>query len=231
MFKILNILLLGFINPTIKLNSGKKIKLSGSGPPLLFSTGLFGTMPDFLYSNFLSKLKKDFTIITLDSFHPIVKNDIDDIVNSISVNSIAYLSHSSFNYDVIESNKINNAILIDPICIPAISFNGLISRDISINCKTIIIKASKLYNSKLSLPDWQNPNIQGNTETIIYDNVGHPDILNNFWANLAKDYGFWDSTQGKILDFKNWTLKGNKINHEREKYRNYIANKTINLIL
>lgn len=224
-------LILSFLNPSIKLESGKTIKLDGKGPPLLFSSGLFGTMPDFLYSRLLKKIKRDFTVITIDGFNPIVKTDIQDIVNTIAVENIAYLSHSSFNYDVLENENINNAILIDPITLPKINMNGVSRQYINVNFPTTIIKASKLYNTDFSLPEWQDPKINGNITTFIYENVGHPDLLDNFWANLAKTYGFWDSTNGKIVSFKNWTYKNNNINKIREKYRIFISNQTKNLIL
>lgn len=225
------IFFLSFLNPSINLQSGKTITLNGNGPPILFSSGLFGTMPNFLYSKFLNKVKKKFTVITIDGINPIVKDDIDDIIESIAVDSIGYISHSSFNYDILYNNKINSAILIDPITLPNINMNGISKQYISVNYPTIIIKASKLYDTDFSLPEWQDPKITGNITTFIYGNVGHPDILDNFWANLAKNYGFWDSTNGEISSFKNWTFKNNKINKVREKYRNFIVNETKNLIL
>ena len=43
---------------SLKLSSGKTISFSGNGPPVLFATGLYGTMPQFIYSNFVNDLKK-----------------------------------------------------------------------------------------------------------------------------------------------------------------------------
>ena len=225
------IYLLSFLTPSINLKSGKSITLDGKGPPILFSTGLFGTMPKFLYSKFLNKIKKDFTVITIDGFSPIVNDDIDDIVKTIAVESIAYISHSSFNYDILNNENINSAILVDPITLPKLNINGVSRRYIDVKFPTTIIKAYKLYNTEFSLPVWQDPKFNGNITNFIYENVGHPDILDNFWANLAKTYGFWDSTNGEISNFKNWTYKNNKINKIRENYRKFIANQTRILIL
>ena len=36
----------GFFNPSVKLSNGRTVTLNGRGPPVLFSTGLFGTMPE-----------------------------------------------------------------------------------------------------------------------------------------------------------------------------------------
>ena len=230
---LLNLILLTFFNPSVKLNSGKKIILSGKGPPLFFSTGLFGTMPNFLYSNFLNKLKKKFTIITIDGIFPVTNQDITDIVEELAVDSISYMSHSSFNYNILENDKINNAIIIDPITLPKININGISKRIIKVKYPIISIKASKLYNAEVPLPDWQNPKIIGNITSYLYGNIGHPDILDNRWANLAKKYGFWESSDGKIFNYKNWSYEknNNNINQIRMDYRNFIYNQTINLIL
>ena len=124
---------LSFFNPNLKLNSGKKITIKGTGPPVLFSTGLFGSMPQFFYGNVINSLKKDFSIIEINGYNPIVKQDIHDIVNGLSVSSIGYISHSSFNPEVLETSKINSAVLIDPICVPSLSPSGFQTRDIYVD--------------------------------------------------------------------------------------------------
>ena len=45
-----------FFNPSIKLSNGKTATLNGQGPPVLFSTGLFGTMPKQFYNQLIKKL-------------------------------------------------------------------------------------------------------------------------------------------------------------------------------
>jgi len=108
MISIVNILLLGFqlFAPTVRLNSGKQVSLVGSGPPVVFSSGLFNTMPRQLYNNFIDKLKNNVTIVSINDFTPLTKNDIYDIANSLNVDSVSYISHSSFNPEVLDSDKI-----------------------------------------------------------------------------------------------------------------------------
>ena len=60
-------------NPSVKLNSGKQLSLVGSGPPVVFSSGLFGTMPRELYGEFISNLKKNVTILSINNVEPISK--------------------------------------------------------------------------------------------------------------------------------------------------------------
>ena len=225
-------MILSFFNPSIKLSSGKTATLCGNGPPVLFSSGLFGTMPSFAYNNYLSLLKKNFTIVTIDGFSPIIKDDIYDVTNSLLVDSIAYISHSSFNPDVLECSKINKAILFDPICIPKIGITGLEQHIITVDYPILTIKAEKLYNTNVPLPEWQNPILDGNVTEIIYENVGHPDILDDSWANFAKKYGFWDSIEGETIEFKKWNInKKNTISNLRKKYRRFISEKTSEFII
>ena len=61
LFFIVNMFLVAssFFTPSIKTNKGEKLTISGNGPPILFSPGLYGTMPSQFYNNFLNKLKKN----------------------------------------------------------------------------------------------------------------------------------------------------------------------------
>lgn len=220
-----------FLNPSIRLQSGRQVELSGIGPPMLFSPGLFGTMPPFLYSNFLNNFKKNLTVITFKDFNSINSNDITDLTRALSVDSISYLSHSSFNPEILENPNINSAVLLDPICVPEISPFGVSRKEIYINFPLLQIKAEKLYNNQPKLPEWQRPEFKGNISEIIYNEVGHPDILNDNWANFAKVNGFWDTTDGVKQTFENWKLNTNSIKKVRKDYRNYLSEKIINFIL
>lgn len=238
MISIINILLLGFqlFAPTVRLNSGKQISLVGTGPPVVFSSGLFNTMPRQLYNNLIDQLKDNVTIVSINDFTPLSKNDINDIVTALNVDSVSYISHSSFNPDVLESNKINKAVLIDPICIPKVNLGGFNQLDvnkvnISPNFPVMVIKAEKLYDSVKSLPEWQDPHINGIVYSEIVPNVGHPDILDDIWADVAKQIGLWDTAQGTVVDFKEWKfVKNNDIKEIRKKYRELISKKSLEFI-
>lgn len=220
-----------FLNPKIRLNSGKKITISGIGPPVLFSTGLFGTMPHFFYSNFIKDLKKNFSIIEVSGYKPIIKQDIYDIVNALSVTSIGYISHSSFNPEVLETDKINSALLIDPICVPSLSPSGFQTRDIYVKYPIQIYYAEKLLITETPLPEWQKPNFYGDIKNEIVKDVGHPDILDNFWADFAKRLNLWGTAENKLIDFNKWTYSNsNTIKATRMEYRKNIANYCIRFI-
>ena len=239
MFSILNLAMLSFqlFNPSIRLNSGKQITLVGEGPPVVFSSGLFNTMPRSLHNNFIDNLKKNVTIVSINDFSPLTKNDIYDIATSLNVDSVSYISHSSFKPEVLESDKINKAMLIDPICIPQLNFGALNSVDvdrpqIDVKFPVMIFKAEKLYEGlSKGLPKWQDPEINGVVSTEIINNVGHPDILDDVWADVAKNLGFWETAQGDIVNFKEWKfVKTNNIKSIRKEYRNYVAQKCLDFI-
>ena len=225
------VVILTFLNPSLRLPSGRNVELTGNGPPMLFSPGLFGTMPTFLYSNFLNNFKKNLTLVTFKDINPITDNDINDLTRALSVESISYLSHSSFNPEILENKNLNSAVVLDPICIPELSPFGVARREIHLSCPLLEIKAGKLYNSEPKLPNWQMPEFKGNSTELIYDNVGHPDILNDNWANFAKVNGFWDTTDGDTQTFKDWKLNTNSIKKVRKEYREYISEQVINFIL
>ena len=221
---------LAFFSPSVKLQSGRDIKLVGKGPPLLFSPGLFGTMPSFIYNSLIDEFKKNVTVITYKDLSPISKDDIIDVTNTLCVDSIAFLSHSSFNSEIFDTDKINHAVLVDPICLPEIKFFSLERKDIHVDYPILQIKADKLFNNEPRLPEWQEPNFIGNSTEIIYENVGHPDILDDYWANFAKVNGFWDTSNGILQSCKNWKLNGNDVKEVRKNYRKFVGKRTLDFI-
>jgi hypothetical protein len=240
-FKIMFFLLLlvfyinntiGFFTPQIKTTNGNVLKLYGTGSPVLFSPGLFGSMPDFFYGNLITELKKNNTIITINGFSPISKNTIEEICDTLKVDKIGYIGHSSFNPEILDNSKyINNALLIDPINIPSFNFNdGFNNRKINSDFPITIIKAKKLYYSSRSLPKWQYPIFKKKVYEEYYEDVGHPDILDNFWADIAKTLNLWDMAEREKMNYKEWKLKSkNSIPSIRKKYIEYISRKFYSL--
>ena len=132
-----------FFQPSIKTSSGEKLKVVGQGPPFLISTGLFRTMPSAFYSEFINYLKKNITIISIDSFNPITENTIDQVCNALNVDKIGYIGHSSFFPEVLDNPNIEKAVLMDPINLPSIGFDGLSNSIINLDYPVLIIKSGK----------------------------------------------------------------------------------------
>lgn len=220
-------------NTNIKLSSGKTAILDGKGPPLLFSGGLYGTMPKRFYSKLLNDLKKNVTVVSIENFNIIEPEDIDNIVDKLRVDSIAFLSHSSFKPEVLENDKINSAVLLDPICLPKINFVGITRPYAYIDYPVLIIRSEKLYNTENPLPEWQELEIESDKCVIdeVYKDVGHPDILDDSWADIAKNLGFWSMAEQDIVEFKDWrpNLKTN-VATIRKQYRKSTSNKILEFI-
>lgn len=215
-----------FFSPSVKTSSGKKLSIVGQGPPFLFSTGLFGTMPAFLYSNFINELKKNVTIVSIDGFNPINDNTIDEVCDALNVDKIGYLGHSSFLPEVLDNSKIEKAVLMDPINLPWLSFDGLSNSIIKVKYPLYILRAGKLYKGSKTLPEWQNPDFKGDFEEETIEDVGHPDILNDFWANIAKNIGLWEMAEGEKMKFEDWKFNiKTEIPKIRKTYRKNIAYK------
>ncbi len=233
------ILLINFINcfsifsKTIITKNNNKISISGNGPPILFSSGLYDAMPNFLYSNFLNNLKKNFTIISVNNILPInSKHQIDDIADSLNVDKISYLSHSSFFPNILNSDKINKAIFLDPIIIPGIGNNNIGTCIIDNNFPVLVIKAEKLYQGNSRLPNIQNPFFQGEIYEEYYNHVGHPDILDDIWSDLAKQFGLWEMTENSIMNYSTWKYNNkNDIYNIRKKYRKNLSSKCSEFLL
>ena len=217
-----------FFNPSVRLSNGKTATLNGNGPPVLFSTGLFGTMPSQFYNEVINKLRKNITVVTIDGILPITPKDVVELTDALKVDRISYVSHSSFNSGILETGKLNSAVLLDPIVIPQFNINGFNTESVDVDYPVLVIKSEKLYQSKLDLPSWQELEINGNVNNEIYDDVGHPDILDDMWANVAKSTQLWGTAQGDIMPFNQWKFDNtNTIPKIRREYREYVSKKIL----
>lgn len=213
--------LTAFFNPTIKIQTSifdsKTAVLHGNGPPVLFSTGLFSKATWRMYSNLINQLKNNVTIITLPD---IDKYDIDRVADAIAVDKIGLMAHSSLNPEILSSSRLQGAVLIDPIKLPLIP-------DVTANSPVSIIKAGLLYQT---LPEFNQINIHGATE-YTYENVGHTDLLDDSWANIATSTGFWKTTFPEYGSFDAWqkiSKEQNDILSKRQQYRRFLSEHIIN---
>ena len=139
-----------FFAPSIKTSSGQKLNIVGQGPPFLFSPGLFGTMPTAFYSEFINYLKKNITIVSIDGFNPIYENTIHEVCDALNVDKIGYIGHSSFFPEVLDNPNIEKAVLMDPINLPWVNFDGFSNSVINLDYPVYIIKSGKLYEEDIS---------------------------------------------------------------------------------
>ena len=88
--------------PQVDLASGAKATLIGKGPPVVFSTGLFGSMPTFLYGDLFKDLKKNVTIVRIN--RPFTNSQtLEEVCEALGVNEVGFMSHSSFDSSILTS--------------------------------------------------------------------------------------------------------------------------------
>ena len=131
-------------------------------------------------------------------------------------------------------------VLCDPIIIPNLNTLMGNSKKIDTTGDILIIKAEKLYRSDRQLPEVQNPifNKKKIYKELLYKDVGHPDLLNDYWANLAIKTQLWRGIkiERERKKFKDWKFDKNnnyrtKLKEKRKEYRKFIKEETINFIL
>ena len=65
-----------------------------------------------MYSRFIRKLSKHgVTVVTLDGFGTLRRDDVEQIADSIGVERIGVLTHSSFDVDILQSQRVQKALL------------------------------------------------------------------------------------------------------------------------
>ena len=219
--------------PKIMTAKKRRLTLYGKGPPVLISTGLYDAMPLFLYRELVESIRPNFTIVNVDDVISVQNSDdVSDVVNALKTDKISVISHSSFNPSLLSSDKIEKIVLLDPITVPSVSFNGIQRDNIKVKSPTLIIKAEKLYRGDKTLPKIQQPKIGGaNVTREIYLNVGHPDLLDDIWANFAKTIGIWEMADIDTTHYKAWRYNyGKNVSVVRKRYRKYIADRIISFL-
>lgn len=229
---------LSFFGPSIRLSSGAEHKIVGKGPPVVLSSGLYGTMPSFMYNSFVDTLKKNMTVI-LPSGKPILTDTIDEIAEQLNVNRMAFISHSSFDYTILNNPRIHRAVCLDPVSIPRVELSPLVYSDRTIqpSVDTMVFESSlsQTMNEVPFIPKGFNLNIETD-RNIPCNNVGHADILDDFWADTAERMGIKGmmSTQiGAPQTFESWKYEKNDANAQKSRrdYRQKVASKIVDFFV
>ncbi len=228
-YLLISVLSFNIFSPKPKTSSGRELLVIGKGPPVLFSPGLFGTMPKWFYEEFLNNLKKNVSIVTINDFYPLKIEDICEIADSIAVDKLSLITHSSFDPNILTCDRLNSAVLCDPISIPNVDFTGIKTKSVTTDIPILGIKAEKAYYSKKSIPEFQCTEIIGNYIEEVYPGVGHPDILDDFWAEIALKTGIWEGISPDIVNFTDWKLLPNN-KPDRKKYREYTSKRILEFL-
>lgn len=216
---------LNFFNPSIRVNS-RRATLTGNGPPLLFSGGLYGSMTWRIYSTLLDDLKTDFTVIRFNDLGVTTKNDLESLADALGVNKVGFLSHSSVDPGILSSSRLKKAVMCDPVGLPDIN-NGLSSFEVFSQAPVLVLSAEKSREAQFPfIMNGFSLSIQGNVHERVFEGMGHADILDNRWADLADQIGIEGMrvSSANLLEFDDWTPGQEKNKNEnkrklRDEYR------------
>lgn len=200
---------LGFFSPSVRLESGRNVKILGKGPPVVFATGLYGTVPYQFYNTIINECKKELSMVVFDDVSPVMKKDVEEAADAIGAQRVGFLSHSSLDLDILTSDRIEKAMLHDPITLPQLSLVGLETSEVETNLDVTVVNAENLLKGKVPLPAFNIPIIEGNCNYITDMDVGHSDMLDPFWAATARRFPLWNSDikKSSFLDYENWKFK------------------------
>lgn len=218
-----------FFPPTVSLpKTGQTVSLFGKGPPVVFSSGLFGTMPRRIYTQLFESLTQNMTIVVLNEASPVRADTVESIAESLRVDQVGFLSHSSIDLGILESERVRSAVLCDPVALPRLEVPGfqLKPPEVHREVPCLVLRASKAYeDSDVPLPEYLMPTFPPGmvTEKVIHG-VGHADLLDNPWAEIGTRALPW--MRGVVPDSKTyseWDYEPRAGAHVRDKYRRKVA--------
>lgn len=230
---LLQLLMYTFIiQKKIVLSNNNVHKLIGTGPPVVFCSAINGRLPYFMYSNFINCLKQNMTVV-LPNTKEMMPETIEEISKVLNVEKVGFISHSMVNPVILTSEYIEKAVCIDPLSLPHISFPLQIETTsirtkfdtLVINTQESFFLSNPMIDLKLSVEDASN---------MQYENYGHMDIMDDFWANYAKNFGFKstnDFDSEEMQSFENWKFTKHKKQNNRENFRQMIYHDSVSHII
>lgn len=219
-----------FFTPTLRTQDGQRISLHGSGPPVLFSSGLFGTMPRRLYTSLFSQLTKELTLVVPEDVSVVTAATVDAVADALAVDKIALLSHSSIDSNILDSPRIKAAVLCDPVVLPNLDWmqGGLVPPTSSPSYPIRVLRAELAYDEETpGIPNMISPSFDENVDVTerTFVGVGHADLLDDTWAKLGSDVIPW--MKGAIsppAPFATWSMDArSKTSQLRKEYRANVA--------
>lgn len=226
--------------PTVPLvSTGYKVSLFGTGPPVVFSSGLFGLMPRRLYTELFDAMRRNVTLVVLNDPVPLTADVVDDIADSLAVDTVGLFAHSSIDSRILYSTRVNSAVLCDPVAFPRVSLGlwrppviepVLIDRPIPF----LILRSSKAYgDSDVPIPEYLVPDLpSGCVDEEVFPDVGHADLLDDTWAAVGPRMLPWMRGAGRQAQpFSEWSHHTGGPAKIRAEYRKAVAERAVTHIL
>ena len=156
--------------------------------PVVFSSGLYGTIPKFAYSNLFQSMEN---VSVVNSEFPLNKQKFELICDKYEQDKMPLIAHSSIDPDILKSHRLEKALLFDPSTLPILSTSGLIPTTLHPRAPVNII-LTKFYSSFVKTAF--QPNIES-ANTIQLDYGGHSDLLDGMWPWVAQKMGIQSDLQ------------------------------------
>lgn len=218
---------------TVIENRDQKLLLFGTGPPVAFSSGLYGVMPRRLYTEVFANMIDNVTLVVETDIAPLSANKFESMRELLAVDKLSLFSHSSVDADILRANTLNKAVLCDPVSLELpIVGRGKLAED---KHKFLTLRAGVAYETN-GIPEYLNP-FATTTETKIFQNMGHADLLDDSWAELGPRVLPWMKGMQiapRSMPFQDWqpTIFNQKHQKEsRESYRKTVATLAVEHLL
>lgn len=236
MLHFVSLTMVAFFAPTARLPDGKQVSFYGRGPPVVFSSGLFGMMPRRLYTRLFRNLKQRATLVVLDDVAPVTAQVVSDVADTLGVDAVGFFSHSSIDASILDSPRVHRAVICDPVVLPEVDMTGLTPVSASGTVPTLVLRAGMAYDDvagSVGIPEIISPSFDAPVIEETYEGVGHADMLDDTWAELGPRVLPWMrgvSTPTTTVPFAEWSSLPDAMRGAREAratYRDWIANQTL----
>ena len=193
---------LAFFARSIDVGRGRQATLQGTGPPVVFSTGLYGTMPTFLYNDLFSRMTKNVTLVRVDQAL-VSETALEGVVRALGVDKVGLMAHSSFDVSILASSALRSAVLCDPVAFPAVAMPSmfatpeLASPAVELAVPVLSIRAEQSYDpARAPVPEFLKPNPADASlwKEVTIPGVGHADVLDDVWADMGPHFIPWTNT-------------------------------------
>ena len=207
-----------------------RLTVRGSGPPVLFTSGLYNIMPRWAYSSFLRQLEsEDLTVVRLERSGVVEAVDVANVADALGVSELGLITHSSLSPSLLESDRIRRFALLDPVSLPDgvdLATQRLRSTIKSVQRPALVLRAEYAFSSQVPfIPPGFELGIL-DAETHVFDGMGHSDVLDDMWADLADRMGIRGHRRSvPLLDYSVWSGVPKKaaVSDGRRAYRNALA--------
>lgn len=212
--------------------TGQRVSLFGTGPPVVFSSGLFGMMPRRIYTRLFDAMVKNVTLVVLNDASPVTADTVEDVADALRVDQVGFFSHSSIDLSILESERVRCAVLCDPVAVPRVELGGLApafafkAPRVQQPVPVLVIRAAKAYDeADVPIPDYLAPEFpDGASVQTTYPDVGHADLLDDPWADIgARALPWMRGVVAAPTTFDRWTYRPGAENEARASYRLRVA--------